>query len=202
MYAELYPDIKVYLGDQPKAKHFNVSAARNSACEAALADGCNVLVVSDADILPDKACIDRAVQMVVSGERLVIGYRIARYLSKSATLDVLNGRDFDESDLEKFGGWFGGLVILSKECFKALNGWDERFLSWGQEDDAFACAYMCIYKKSPARVDGILYTLYHEDRDQTYSRQNMEFSHRYYGELSKDTMKMTMHLLKNRVDWS
>ena len=201
MYAELYPDVKMYLGDQPKAERFNVSAARNLACEAAIADGCDVLVVSDADILPDKDCIDRGVEMVLSGEHLVIGYETARYLSEPATLDVLNGRDFNKDDLEKSGAWVGGLVILSKECFKALNGWDERFLSWGQEDDAFASAYTCIYKKSPARVDAILYTLYHQDRDQSYSEQNLNFVYKYYGDLSTDPIKMTLHILKNRINW-
>jgi hypothetical protein len=201
MYAELYPDVKVYLGDQPKAVHFNVSAARNVACEAALADGCTVLVVSDADILPDKDSIDQAVRMVVAGEHLVIGYKVARYLSESATVDVLNGRDFNAADLEKSGSWVGGLVVLSKECFLALNGWDERFLSWGQEDDAFVSAYSCIYNKAPARADGFLYTLYHEHRDMSYSKQNMNFVHKYHIELSTDPIKMTKHILGNRLDW-
>ena len=201
MYAELYPDVKVYLGDQLKAERFNISAARNSACEAAIADGCGVLIVSDADILPDRDCIDQGVQMVLSGEHLVIGYKIARYLSEPATLDVLNGRDFDEADLEKSGAWVGGLVILSKDCFEALNGWDERFISWGQEDDAFASAYTCIYKKSPARVDGTLYTLYHQDRDMGRSGHNRDLIRKYNLELSKDPIQMTMHILNNRINW-
>lgn len=200
IYKDAFPDVPIYFGDEPRAEHFNLSAARNIACEAAIADGCTVLVVSDADAIPETEAVELAMRMVGSGsEDFVLPFTTLKYLSEKASVDVLNGKDFDKEDVEKSGGWVGGIMVISERCFKALNGWDERFMSWGQEDDAFCYAYEHVFKRKPARITCDLFTLYHEERDMTYSKRNLELVKNYTG-VNKD-VDIIMYLLNNRVNW-
>ena len=202
-FQELFPDVPIYLGNQPKALHFNLSAARNIACEAALADGCEILIVSDADVVIDKENLEKAVEAVASGEHhFAVPHEIFAYLKEDATVDVINGvKDPVMADVYTSGSWSCGVTVISAQCFKALNGWDERFLSWGQEDDAFTAAYQTIYEKTEYKVPGVLYTLWHKDRDLTYEKSNLARIRKYSDELTKDKMSLTLYLLRNRIDW-
>lgn len=200
-YSKVLPEATVYLGDEPRAKTFNVSAARNRACDAALLDGCDVLVVSDADVLPDRDALVEAIDLISSGEDMVIPYREMLRLSKEATVDVLNGKELNREDYVEHGAWAGGLVVISSRCFRALNGWDERFMSWGQEDDAFAIAYKTIFGKDIPRCGGDLPSLWHEDRDTSKTWNNYWILRKYEDSLKRDQSAMIRRVLDNRVDW-
>lgn len=55
----------------------------------------------------------------------------------------------------------GGCVIVSRDVFEAIGGYDERFKGWGYEDRAFVLALETLKAAGSDRLPGSLYHLWH-----------------------------------------
>ncbi|MFK4998906.1 galactosyltransferase-related protein [Bacillus sp. N9] len=55
----------------------------------------------------------------------------------------------------------GGINVVPRKHFETVGGFDERFVGWGGEDDAFAASLntLCGYVK---RLDATIYHLWHK----------------------------------------
>jgi hypothetical protein len=100
----------------------------------------------------------------------------------------------------------GGVWVLSVEVFQQLNGWDERFIGWGFEDDSLLTAYEKIYEKEIYRIEAIALSFRHQTRDFTVdSRLRNEEKYEHYKAISsKEEMlemvsKNMVHLNKEEV---
>jgi len=158
---------------------FNRGASRNVAARAATAP---ILIIADADTIPDPEAVCQGVDLVAS-ERApwVIPYEKLRYynLSERATLRRLEfppdpaitiGEPWDEDDWEhKITSWAGCLILRRVDYWRA-GGYDERFAGWGGEDNAMQLALDTLVGPHH-RMDSFIQHLSH-------ARGDADFSHK------------------------
>lgn len=119
---------------------FNRSAAVNAAAEAA--GDWDVAVVCDGDVVCDPAQLAAAIDRARETGRCTLAFD--RYVALNATMTdrILGGYD---------GNWLPGkahtmtthvssLVVVPRQLWDAVGGFDERFVGWGHDDVAFADA--------------------------------------------------------------
>lgn len=152
-YRVLLPHSTVLIGTSAQ-EPFNRSEARNNAFKASDAD---VLLVADADTVFQPDAIRGALRLIEDGAPWVIPYREqAGYysLSQTATKRIVERapEDFvpepiDEDDWEHkhaspsdpLPSW-AGMLVLPRTAWDAVGGYDEAFIGWGFEDNAFRAA--------------------------------------------------------------
>ena len=179
-----FPDSAIYYADT-EDEVFNVSGSRNRGCLSAIKDGCDVLLVVDADTLLEKDSVDAAIVKAVEIDAVCMPFYVYARVSEIASTSLINGEmSFEEAvatSHSESAAHPGGAYAMSSSTFLRLNGWDERFIGWGYEDDAFAEAHRGLLGRELERVDGIALTLYHEDRDKEYMEENRERFYSYVG---------------------
>jgi glycosyltransferase involved in cell wall biosynthesis len=143
----------VVLGDS-SAERFNLSAARNSAVGQATSD---VVVVADADTIPDELALDTAILACERHGGVWWPFTEYRYLAPDAGVD---GADLAAAPVaERYPNSVGGLLVIRREEYWRLNGFDERFTSWGGEDRAFELAASRL--STIHRIPGIVFAFNH-----------------------------------------
>lgn len=124
---------------------YNRSEARNNAFGQATGD---ILLIADADTVFHITQIQAGIKLIEEGAPWVIPYGLGRYynLSQQATAAILDSpRGFipeptDPDDWEfKLDSW-AGLLLVSREAWLTVGGYDEEFIGWGFEDVAFRTA--------------------------------------------------------------
>lgn len=102
-----------------------------------------VLILHDADSFVPADALQQAVHLVQQGKAdWVVPHGLVYRLSRGATDGWLNhGTDTIRLCRSVYQGPAGGgIVVLSRRAFDAVNGMDERFDQWGWEDQAFGRA--------------------------------------------------------------
>lgn len=142
-YASLLPRVEVVVSDS-QDEQFNRGQARNMAFEKSSGD---ILLIADADTIFEEKQIVAGVKRVLDGAPWVLPYGWYYNLNESVTSDLLNKDPSIEFDHEIFDGdleWYdhkvvswAGLIIMRREAYKAIRGYDECFNGWGYEDNAF-----------------------------------------------------------------
>lgn len=169
-YDALLPDNEIVIGfneDEP----FNRAAARNSAMRASTGD---LLLFADADTVFHPEQIYAAIDLIDNGAPWVVAYGLGRYynLSEKASKDVRASaagavipEPTDPNDWEhKIDSWAGLLVVPRAAC-QGVGGYDERFIGWGYEDNAFRSAldhHVGVHQ----RVDHYALHLWHPSSEQ------------------------------------
>lgn len=145
----------VITADSRKHSVFNVAASRNLAASKAKSD---VIVVADADTIPDLAALLDAVE---KPDGVVYPFDRYRYLPPEA----VNDPDLHDVKFEQeYRSSVGGLLVCRRETWDLLGGQDEGFRRWGYEDNAFHAAASTL--SSTRRVPGTVYAFGHAaDRD-------------------------------------
>jgi predicted glycosyltransferase involved in capsule biosynthesis len=198
-YATQFPEAKIYFADK-EGERWNMSGSRNLGCEMAIADGCDVMLVSDADIYLDAYVIGHSMKEATERQSVSIPYTKAIYINKDDSLSIIRG---DISDISKLR-WgnsvdqnqSGGACVITPQVFKKLNGWDERFVGWGFEDSAFRMAHEKLLGAEMHRAEGFIGFLYHKDRDKELVGLNEKLFNEYN---SMTTEQMMEHIKGNRV---
>lgn len=178
-YKAMYPDAPIYISDS-KSEKFSVSAARNAGCRQAFADGCDVVIVSDADVLIEKEYLDQAIDHCRKRNSLSFPYTWCGRASYERSQGIMYDKQpwVDGSDVNYIGLIVGAICVISKIAFEDINGWDERFYEWGHEDIAFELTFRYLHG-DVKRFDGKVVMLYHEDRDMSNEPNNLSRYHLY-----------------------
>jgi hypothetical protein len=163
-YARVMPEAEICLGLMD-SKEINKSKAVNLAAKKATRD---IFVVADADVVYDPNLIEEAIKVLRKGgfvvpftEVLNVGYDGTKRLRKTKPkwpLDIKSG-EYYKSDWV-YEGFAGKLFVISRENFEAVGGFDERFIGWGGEDDAFSHAARTICGKL-INLEGKVFHLWH-----------------------------------------
>jgi hypothetical protein len=168
---------------------FNRSAARNEAVRQA---GSGIVVVCDADSMPEPEPLHEAIAAAADGV-LHLPYTIFTGLTREQTLQVL----LQGSDLRTGAplallttNSVGGCLVIDHDAYWDAGGQDEGFHGWGGEDVAFRFACDALLGETQ-RHTGVLYGLWHPSEMDRNSRQykvNIARQHRYRGARRSATM--------------
>jgi len=185
-----FPDSTIYYADKEE-EIFNVSGSRNQGCLSAIKDDCDMLLVVDADTLLSKESVESAIIKAVENDCVCLPYTTYNRLYKQVSTSLID-KEKSYEDLAVYGADSllehpGGAYVMSSSTFLLLNGWDQRFVGWGYEDDAFLEAHRVYLDKDIQRVEGYALSLFHMDRDQDYMEQNRQ-RFDYYKNRSKEEM--------------
>lgn len=135
---------------------FNRAAARNAA--AHIAGSWDVAIFGDADtFMPDPAPIRRAIEGVDG--RVVLPHDRYAALTSYGTRQLLRGRRWQRHVKYEREDVPLGIVVVSRQAWETVGGFDERFTSWGGEDVAFRSASTTL--SAVARIPGTLVHLWH-----------------------------------------
>jgi GT2 family glycosyltransferase len=153
-----FPDWPIHEGRHDDGP-FNRSAAINAAAEQAGDWDVAVIVDADITITPDqlRAGVERAQQT----GRMVLPYKVRRSVNRTGTEQILNGyRGSWARWVEETQEWnVSTVVIVPRPLWDAVGGFDERFIGWGGEDEAFHAA--CLALAGVDRLDGDTWHLWH-----------------------------------------
>ncbi len=135
-----FPEAEIIEGETDpfsRSSSINLAAARTKA---------DVLVIADSDSWCDPAAIRTAIESV---DDYVIPWRLGYKLTRGFTEEMLSRhplkerltRDKIRRHLEEpEHHHLSGVVVVSRDAFEAVGGFDARFTGWGFEDTAFIYA--------------------------------------------------------------
>lgn len=137
-YDVLHPRWQVIEGECPG--NWSKGAAIHRAFEQSTSD---VLVLADADSYVDADVLADAVERCHRGVPWVMPHRSVYRLTEDETTLVLDGHRPRIEKVVRFpyhGPAGGGVVVMTRAAYVAVNGIDERFEGWGGEDISLGMA--------------------------------------------------------------
>jgi predicted glycosyltransferase involved in capsule biosynthesis len=141
---------------------FNVAKARNMGVARAIQESADVIIIGDADTIPEKNALLEGITKARTESECVLPFSEYRSLTNFSTLIYLYiNKKFGAAIFKKIEGASGGIYICSPEVWLKCGGQDERFTGWGGEDTAFAHKYKIVFGKDLARVNGKAIALQH-----------------------------------------
>ena len=166
-YAEILPEARQIVVDS-RHESFNRAASRNEGVRQA-ENG--IVVLADADILPDRTALLSAIQSAEQGG-FHLGYSLYRALRQVST-QAYYARQRDLAKLphsHTADDCTAGLIVIRTDAWWLAGGMDERFSGWGFEDSAFACAVRTMIGPIQ-RHDGTVNHLWHPTACKPMSEQ-------------------------------
>lgn len=196
-YRWMLPDAELILGSDTQPV-FNISEARNNAFLKSTGD---VLLFADTDTYIPIEQIEAGISLLQQDAAWVIPYGTLRYynLTRRQTSYILkfpHTRPLPEpSDPEhwdhKITSW-SGLVMLNRDAYERVGGFDEGFVGWGGEDNAFQIA-LDLTVGPLQRAEGYALHFWHPrgaaDFSQPFWPQNKERLDRYKAARTVDDLR-------------
>jgi GT2 family glycosyltransferase len=147
---------------------FNIAQAFNNAANNATRE---IFVLAAGDVIYDPAIIDEAVKLL-DKYPWVIAFRGVYNLSLDNTNRLLStepnwppNTSIDEYYIDNYYERFAGkLMVMRRETYFAAGGYDERFVGWGGDDDAFVNALETLCGPF-IKLDNTVIHFYHERTD-------------------------------------
>lgn len=144
--GEHFPDIPA---------RYNLSLARNHASH--LAGDWGVAVIHDADTVINPLQIKNGVAVALETGAVVYPYTERWELDFEGTKMLLNGEQAGwESRMTQYNRNqpLGGCIIVRRDLWELVRGFDSGFVGWGHEDGAFAIACEVLSGKKLKRIAG------------------------------------------------
>lgn len=161
---------------------FDLARCRNVGIEqAAATDPDGVVIINDADTLPERDALLAAIEGARTSGRVHLPYDEYRWLGLTGSAQCAAGVPLDECDFELVRGACSGVYVTTPATWRTHGGQDERFRGWGFEDAAWYLAHQTLLGEAPRRESGRVYALAHETQERSgpqYDR-NVELMDRY-----------------------
>lgn len=139
---------------------FNLSQARNLGV-ASVVDPDEVLVIGDADTIPERGPLLAAIEGAATSGRVHLPYDEYRWLGASGTAQFAAGTELPACDFELVRGACSGVYVTTPRTWASHGEQDERFRGWGFEDAAWYLAHSTLLGEPPRREAGRVYALHH-----------------------------------------
>ena len=152
---------EVFTGEPPFPEWARAHAVNAASAAAGEWD---VALVADADTIPDPASIERAIWWVTQTGGAVRPHMERHMLNPKGSI-VIAQRGPEALDAQHYTRRFpgGGLLVLTREAWDAVGGYDERFIGWGYEDTAMNLALLT--KVGWDRLPGHAWHLWHGTKE-------------------------------------
>lgn len=139
---------------------FSRAGSRNEGVRLAEAAGARVVVLCDADTLPEAEPLHAAIAAAHDG-RLHLPYTWYRGLSQDGTRAYLAGAPAEDCPTDWAHEWAtGGVLVITPQVWWQAGGMDEGFTGWGFEDTAFRTAADALLGPT-VKHDGTITHLWH-----------------------------------------
>lgn len=150
-------DYPMFIGEQhPKVPaEYNLSLARNDASQKA--GDWDVAIFNDADTVINPDQIKNGVKLAWETGAVVYPYVERWELDFIGTEMLLDNEHSDwQSHLNKYttSQPLGGCIIVRRDMWELVRGFDSGFVGWGHEDGAFAIASEVLSGKKIKRIQG------------------------------------------------
>lgn len=153
-----HPDFEIFEGHHDTGL-FNRSAAINRA--ATRAGDFDTAVVIDADVVIDRALVRAGLALAQRFDRVVFPFRVYEAVNELGTSRIMAGwtGDWKTASTKAYWDSVSTCVMIPRRVWDAVNGFDERFVGWGFEDSAMACAADTTGGR--LRLEGTVWHLWH-----------------------------------------
>lgn len=179
-YEESLPDAKIITADDGRSP-FCLSGTRNVGVQLAEKEGAEVIVLSDADTVPEITSLSLAISAALEFDSVILPYTEYRSLMEEGSQQHLSGIPFENCNYIGVSGACSGIYVFRPEIWWKHYGQDERFRGWGFEDAAWYIAHTTLLGTEPMRIDGRVYAFTHvaaEKEGPNYER-NANFCAQY-----------------------
>ncbi|CAN5141778.1 hypothetical protein BH09ACT1_BH09ACT1_22450 [soil metagenome] len=140
---------------------FNLAQCRNSGI-ASVDDPAEVVIIGDADTLPELPALLAAIEAAASDGLVHLPYTEYRWLGAAGTAQLTDGAALPECEFELVRGACSGVYVTTPATWRRHAGQDERFRGWGFEDAAWYLAHETLLGEAPRRHEGRVYALHHK----------------------------------------
>ena len=161
-----WPIIEGHHDDGP----FNRSAAVNAAADA----DWSVAVIIDADVVVDVWQVQAAVDCARTGVP-AIAYTRRTHMGRRTTERVLAGWPGDWSTGREFVMGLEAVSsanVIARATWDAIGGFDESFVGWGWEDNAFIAATETMSGRNTERIPGMCWHFWHPRKTERTNRRD------------------------------
>lgn len=159
---------------------FNLSQARNTGV-AGVTDTEHPVVINDADTIPQRQSLLRAVDAAATSGLVHLPYTEYHWLGASGSGQYAGGTALDDCDFELVRGACSGVYVTTPRTWASHGAQDERFRGWGFEDAAWYLAHSTLLGEPPHRTEGRVFALHHaaEPREGDQYDANAALMERY-----------------------
>lgn len=137
-----------------------LAACRNLGVSLAAPD--RVVVISDADTIPEPGPLRAAITAAASSGRVHLPYDEYRWLGPEGSRQVTTGVPLAACDFELVRGACSGVYVTTPRTWWSHGGQDPLFRGWGFEDAAWYLAHETLLGEAPRRHPGRVFALHHE----------------------------------------
>lgn len=191
-YKKELPDIQINTVDAG-GDIFNVSASRNKGIIQAIDLGADVVIVSDADTFSNKKSLLLACQGAYRNKSITLPYTRCHLtrrdkFEKSGEFDpiyTLHAPSLALNGEEQILYPCSSVVVIPKEVYKEIGGFDENYIGWGIEDQDYHRTYLNRYGKLFDYIDGDVYLVDHNRNDEWSNESVVKNNHDYFKEKFK-----------------
>ncbi|GGK61359.1 hypothetical protein Sme01_03080 [Sphaerisporangium melleum] len=160
-YAELLPGADIVDVDTDHAP-FCLAGCRNKGVRLAERAGADVVVLGDADTLPEREPLLAAIAGASRDGLVHLPYAEYRSLGGRGTQQYRTGVPLEACHHLTIPGACSGVYVTTPPTWWAHGAQDERFKGWGAEDAAWWAAHTTLLGAQPVRHEGRVYALTHE----------------------------------------
>jgi hypothetical protein len=160
-YRELLPDAGIIDVDT-EHEPFCIAACRNKAVRRAESNGHDVVVLADADTLPEREPLLAAIEGARTSGRVHLPYTEYRSLCADGTAQYQAGTPLEHCGHFTVAAACSSVFVTTPDTWWSVGGQDERFRGWGMEDVAFLIAHRALLGAELVRHAGRVYALHHE----------------------------------------
>jgi hypothetical protein len=179
-YTELLPDADIVDVDTDHTP-FCLAACRNKGARIAEEIGADIVVLGDADTLPERDPLLEAIEQARYSRFVHLPYTEYRSLGATGTGQHRAGKPLEDCDHITIPFATSGVYVTTPATWWSCGGQDERLLGWGMEDVCWLVAHRALLRAEPVRRDGRVYALGHASavkEGEQYER-NVALYHRY-----------------------
>lgn len=160
-YRDLLPDADVVDVDTSH-ESFCLAGCRNLGVNLAQIGGYDVVVLADADTLPEREPLRGAIDGALTSGLVHLPYTQYRSLRADGTRQYLSGWALENCNHLVVPNACSGVYVTTPATWWSHGGQDEKFRSWSPEDVAWFIAHKTLLGVEPVRHIGRVYALHHD----------------------------------------